>query len=691
MTLLKINNLTKRIFSLSSFFLLILVSSNTYADNGKIAYAYPVENIKIDGDLSDWSDDLMKFPISVTSDSKPINEKDFKAYFRAGYNLKNQSLYLAVEIFDDSQVVAEKGNDNLDSQDGFSLYIDRKHLRRGSGSVLYSATLNSRDVSFARNNWDPINANANWDNVELKISRKGSKTVCEWRIFLGKDIYPNKTIGLDHFLVDRDKGEKDATYFLWGEGFAKSIFTGRLGDVILVESNATLGEVQGKVKWKENINEPIPAKVRLTSVENPDLWVLANTDKEGNYSAKLPVGNYFVDTPFTLSKPFVIDARAKPLRIDGRIKVRATVKENQISKADDLELDVFYPPEYLIREKGIIHDYDSSKEVLVDSFIEAYRQYYQIPGVSVALVKDGKLVYHKNFGVKNNLSQEKVTDSTLFEAASITKPVFAFAVMRLAEKGLIDLDKPLYKYLPFENIAEDERSKLLTARIILSHKSGLPNWAFGGPGGWRNGGKTKLNFKPGERFGYSGEGYNYLGRVLEKITGKKLNRILKEEVTEPLGMKQTYFSDNEKLAKNAAIGHNHYLPMFWGIIDFPSPASSMHTEAKDFSNFMVGLLNQKGLKKTTYAEMFKTHTAIPPDQRVYDNGWTQSMSLGFFIEETPYGKLIQHGGNNGDFHCKFGIIPEKKIGYAIYTNSNAGDKLNRAFEIFLLYGNKVKN
>ena len=198
-----------------------------------------------------------------------------------------------------------------------------------------------------------------------------------------------------------------------------------------------------------------------------------------------------------------------------------------------------------------------------------------------------------------------------------------------------------------------------------------------------NGGKIKLNFKPGEKFAYSGEGYNYLGRVLEKITGKKLNQILKDEVLKPMGMTNTYFSNNAKLAKVASIGHNHYLPAFWGITNLTSPASSMHTEAKDFAKFMIGLMEKKGLSKKTYAEMLKTHTVIPPKDRVYDNGWVQSLALGYFLEDTPYGRLIQHGGNNGDFHCKFGIIPEKKIGYAIYSNNNVGDKLNRAFERFV--------
>ncbi len=681
-----------RLYVLTTALFLVSLTSIAYGNNGQIAYAYPIDNIKIDGDLSDWSDKMTKFPISLSASNLKIkDDKDLKAFFRVAYNLNSKSLYLALEVNDDSYVIAKDRNIAWKDQDRYLLYVDRSHLRSGSGNVNYDVTHNSREIGFAPNNWDPKNSGANWDNVELKISRQGTKTICEWKIELGDDIRPNKTIGLDIFLVDKDQGETDSAFVLWGGGTYKSAITTNLGGVILTEPNVKLGDIQGRVKWKDDVKEPLIRRVRISSVKHPKLWVLANVDKEGNYSLKMPVGDYLIEPPFKTSLPFAVNAKAKPLRIDGRVNLRINVKGNQVNKAPNLQLVTFKPPEYLIQDKGVLHNYDSSKAIEIDNFIETYRRYYEIPGVSVALEKEGKLVYHKTFGVKNNLTKEKVDDSTLFEAASITKPVFAFAAMRLVERGLLNLDKPLYEYLPFKNIADDERSKLLTARIILSHKSGLPNWAWGGPGGWENGGKIKLNFRPGEKFAYSGEAYNYLGRVLEKITGKKLNQILQEEVLKPMGMTNTYFSNNKKLAKVASIGHMHHYPMFWGITEISSPASSMHTEARDFSKFMIGLINQTGLKKKTYAEMLKTHTEIPVKQRVYNNGWRQSLGLGLFLEDTPYGKLLEHGGNNGDFQCKFGVIPEKKIGYAIYTNSNSGDKLHRALEIFLLYGNRIRS
>ena len=104
------------------------------------------------------------------------------------------------------------------------------------------------------------------------------------------------------------------------------------------------------------------------------------------------------------------------------------------------------------KAKGVLHDFNDAKAKDVDNFIETYRKYFEIPGVSLALIKDGKLVYHKTYGVKNTFTGEKVDSNTLFEAASITKPVFALAVEKLAERGVIDLDKPLYEYLPYKDI-----------------------------------------------------------------------------------------------------------------------------------------------------------------------------------------------------------------------------------------------
>jgi CubicO group peptidase (beta-lactamase class C family) len=169
-------------------------------------------------------------------------------------------------------------------------------------------------------------------------------------------------------------------------------------------------------------------------------------------------------------------------------------------------------------------------------------KYYQVPGVSLALIKDGQLAYYKTYGVRNTFTKEPVDSNTLFEAASVTKPVFAFAVQRWPNGVLSTLIQPLYRYLPYPDIAYDERYKLITAKHVLTHRTGFPNWR------WMNtDGKLNLNFTPGTSYGYSGEGFEYLKMVVEKVTGKKVEQVLQEEVIQPIALYHTFFSRNDSL------------------------------------------------------------------------------------------------------------------------------------------------
>ena len=154
-----------------------------------------------------------------------------------------------------------------------------------------------------------------------------------------------------------------------------------------------------------------------------------------------------------------------------------------------------------------------------------------VPGLSIALLRNGELVWHRGFGVRNSATKEPVTDDTVFEAASLSKPVFAYAVLKLVDSGKLDLDTPLNKYLPGTyDIGEDARLSQITTRRVLSHTTGFPNW--------RPRGDTtlKMHFTPGEKFSYSGEGFVYLARVVEHLTGEKFEAFMKRMVFGQLGM-----------------------------------------------------------------------------------------------------------------------------------------------------------
>ncbi|HQU53263.1 MAG TPA: serine hydrolase domain-containing protein, partial [Saprospiraceae bacterium] len=202
-----------------------------------------------------------------------------------------------------------------------------------------------------------------------------------------------------------------------------------------------------------------------------------------------------------------------------------------------------------IPEQGILFNFDRTNTKRLDEFILQNLEFYQIPGASLAVIKNGQVVYAKAYGVTNPITKQPTDQSTLFEFGSITKPVFTFVVMRLSERGIVDLDKPLYEYLPFPEVAHDKRYKLITARHVLSHQTGLPNWAE------RNEkGEFDLLFTPGTNFGYSGEGFEYLKRVVIKLLHKDIQSILKEELIEPLDLKNFYFETDDYVRQNIADG-----------------------------------------------------------------------------------------------------------------------------------------
>src|SRR5215213_10010662 len=185
------------------------------------------------------------------------------------------------------------------------------------------------------------------------------------------------------------------------------------------------------------------------------------------------------------------------------------------------------------------------KEVAIERLkqnVPAIMSQAKIPGLSLALIRDGKIVFTQGFGVKNSQTKEPVDGDTIFEAASLSKPVVAYAVLKLVDAGKLDLDVPLNKYLPGNyDAGDDARINQITARNVLSHTSGFPNWRQP-----RNAKTLPIFFTPGERFSYSGEGFVYLSKVVEHITKMKLEDYIRRTVFEPLGMTASSFEWQER-------------------------------------------------------------------------------------------------------------------------------------------------
>ena len=314
----------------------------------------------------------------------------------------------------------------------------------------------------------------------------------------------------------------------------------------------------------------------------------------------------------------------------------------------------------------------------IDSYIEEQRIKHSIPAVSLALIKNGEILYFKNYGVINNQSKVAVDSLSIFEAASITKPVFSYLVCRKAQMGEIDLDTPLHDRFPFSGIDDYPEYTLMTPRHVLTHTSGLGNWGI------------ELLHTPGTQYGYSGQGFEYLTKALAKSYTRQMDRYmakaLKEEVLEPFNMNHTYFMKNSKMKRFSVDGHKNDTPTEHWFPDYHEMAGGMFSNAKDIARFAIAMLERKGLTPQMAQQMFSIQTKVEGSDKEFNSDYDQGYGLGMYLRQSPYGLVFGHSGSNGDFECMFEVYDELKMGYVIMTNSDTGENLTEAMANYLVEG-----
>jgi CubicO group peptidase (beta-lactamase class C family) len=335
--------------------------------------------------------------------------------------------------------------------------------------------------------------------------------------------------------------------------------------------------------------------------------------------------------------------------------------------------------------------FDAIPKEALDQYLNDKMKEYDIPGMSIAFINDGEVVYHSTKGYAFREKKIPVTKSTIFEGASMSKSVFAYFVMKYVDEGKLDLDKPLYEYLPYEDIAHDERYKKITARMVLSHRTGFPNWRED-----RADDKLVINFEPGTDFMYSGEGYMYLSKVLKEIDQtdwEGLEAIFQQKVAQPLGMEHTVFLQDDYARANRAEPYDKKGVWIsperdWDSIyrrQFRAPAS-IHSEPLDFSKWLIALTKNEGLSEESFKELYTVHSYVDE----YD-GIKVDYTLGFFKPRIPLFNIYGHGGNNIGFTCSFSIDPEKGWGYVLFTNSEYGEQLGNELLLYSMTGPKMTN
>ena len=310
----------------------------------------------------------------------------------------------------------------------------------------------------------------------------------------------------------------------------------------------------------------------------------------------------------------------------------------------------------------------------LESQIPGLLEETRVPGLSIALIDNASLAWVRGFGFKDAASRMSVDADTVFEAASMSKPVFAYAVMKLCEKGVIDLDTPLTRYTSERILEGDPRLDLITARHVLSHTSGLQNWRSKKD-------PLSIHFTPGEKWLYSGEGYSYLQSVVSHLTGQPIEPYMKANLFVPFGMTSSGYVWNDMFEKRMARPHDRQGKPLDNrksteadVARYGSSGALLATPA-DYARFLIEVIDPKPgdayrLTKKSLEEMLR------PQVKVESTGeYTISWSLGWRIARTKDGDLIGHGGDNPGFHCYAQASVARKFGYVIMTNGDNGTEL----------------
>ena len=273
-----------------------------------------------------------------------------------------------------------------------------------------------------------------------------------------------------------------------------------------------------------------------------------------------------------------------------------------------------------------------------------------------------------------------VGEQSIFQAASLSKPLFAYIVMRMVDRGEIDLDRPIADYTDIDRFEDKEMARRLTPRIVLSHQTGLPNWAAGPSSDeWPT---SRITFKyPADScFAYSGEGYAFLQRAVEAIQGEPLDDIARREVFGPFDMPTTSYAWQPAYDSLALPGYNRDGEnRGQGRHPRANCAYTLRTNAIEYANFLKrGLLEGEGLSEAAHKEMFthQVHAQRYADEpRACDSTVFWCLGFGAVSEPAGKGEYFWHWGDNGNFKALWLLHPVTKEGFVYFSNRATGHDL----------------
>ncbi len=327
----------------------------------------------------------------------------------------------------------------------------------------------------------------------------------------------------------------------------------------------------------------------------------------------------------------------------------------------------------------------------IEAKVEARRAELGIPGMSLAIIKDGQVIYLKGLGYKDFEKKVPVTPDTQFAIGSSTKAFTALTVLMAHDEGKLSLDASPRTVMPYFKMADPETDKNITIRDLLTHSSGLNRTDIAMISGRltrqeliRVAGEAKPVAKLREQFGYQNLMYTAAGEVVAVVEKKPWEKVVPEKIFKPLGMTNSVMSISEmEKAKDYSFGYSYNFDtketerLPFRALEQVAPAGSINSSARDMAKWIKFVLaggtvdGKRLVSGESFAEWLK------PQMKVNPNG-TVNYGLGWFIRQWNGKTVVEHGGNIDGFNALVAMIPEENLGFVMLTNvtgSTLGNEL----------------
>lgn len=321
----------------------------------------------------------------------------------------------------------------------------------------------------------------------------------------------------------------------------------------------------------------------------------------------------------------------------------------------------------------------------LDAYIENAMAAYKLPGLSIAVVKDGKVIYQNGFGVKDITTGEKVDENTVFAIASLSKAFTAASVGMLVDEGKLDWDDRVNEHLPTLKLHDDYISSQLTVRDLLCHRSGLRT--FDGDLLWYGTDYSRaeilnrirhlpVQYDFRARFGYQNIMFIAAGELAPQVTSLSWDNFVKKRIFQPLGMTNSYTSISQ-FPKDVNLAMPHVKGAKDRLLNYDNSggAAAINSSVVDLSKWMnmwlaKGQVDGKTLlKEGTINTIFRTHTNLGTSSFDAQNQTHfKGYGLGWFLMDYKGVKVVHHGGGLPGYISKLALVPEQNLGIIVLSN-----------------------